>query len=209
MRRIALLWLMISGLTGCASVIGEDTIEWFARSSGEPGRIEQRYCASATPQTEDGSSPKRGSGYMTCGSDFEIVVKAVQAYCEEESSSKCMAVYYFDREKDTEIRSYEADNIARVARERRQTEIKEQAQERIRLTRICLGYGFKPKTQELANCVMQQAHHENELRVQQEANLRQRRVENAAKNAATEVDILRSQRFLDCLNRNTLNEICN
>ncbi len=171
--------------------------------------VAQRYCASASPETSDGSSPIRGAAYMSCGSEFDKVLQGSIASCERAENSRCMSVFYFDRERHTEIQSFEAENMERIAKEVRKEELKRQAQERIRITKVCLSYGFKPKTSELANCVMQQTQHEAELKVQKQNRAQQQRLENAARDASFEAELLRNQRFLDCLNKNNPSEICN
>jgi len=65
-------------LTGCASLVGETTNDWFVRVANEPEMANTRFCVSSTPETEDGSNPtQRGAAQF--GYSFPSA----------DSSSKC------------------------------------------------------------------------------------------------------------------------
>jgi hypothetical protein len=119
-----------------------------------------------------------------------------------------MAVYYFEKGKDEFVKDFERENMARKTAEVRKLQMQAKKAEQERLSKICLGYGFRPQTDAHANCVMQQIQHETQVQLQQQTIETQKRVERSARNAANGVEQIRSQRFIECLNRNRPGEIC-
>jgi len=75
-----------------------------------------------------------------------------------------MATWYFERNKDEFVQSFEAENISRV-------KIEIANREKERLAKICDNYGFRRNTPDHAKCVMQQTQFERaEAQRQQIAN---------------------------------------
>jgi len=166
-------------VAGCASSGGEATIDWFVRVANEPRMANTRFCVSSAPETEDGSNPnRRGVSHMACGDSLEAMKKETTSNCESDNKVKCMAVYYFERDKDEFVKDFEQENMARKAEQARRIQIQVQKAEEERLSQICNKYGFKSTTPAHANCVMQQSQHEQTMKVQQERlNAENRRIE--------------------------------
>lgn len=203
------VFLLSVVLTGCASLSGEADIDWFVRVANESKMENTRFCVSSAPETEDGSNPARRAGaHMSCGGSLEAVKKQTIAACEKDKKLKCMPVYYFEKGKDEFVKNFEQENMARKAAEVRRMQMQAQRAEQERLSKICVGYGFRPQTDAHANCVMKQIQHENQIELQQQAIESQKRLERSARDAANGVRQIKTQRFLDCLNRNTPGEIC-
>lgn len=145
---------------------------------------------------------------MTCANTLEGAKISTVKSCEEEKRTKCMPVYYFERGKDEYVLSFERENMARKAAEERRRQAQAQRAERERLSKICIGYGFKPQTVEHSNCVMKQAQHESQLEVQKQNSRTLRNAERAAQDAADTARQLQTQRFIECINRNKPGETC-
>lgn len=170
--------LLTLAVTGCASLVGEDHIDWFVRLANEPRMENTRFCVSSAPETEDGSNPTERWASMACGENLNTLKKQTVSNCENAKKSKCMPVYYFERGKDKTVKDFESENMARKAEEERRIQLQAQKAEEERLSVICSKYGFKINTPAHANCVMRQSQHEQAMRVQQERlNLENRRKE--------------------------------
>lgn len=156
-------------LVGCASLVGEDSIDWFVRVANEPKMENTRFCVSSAPETEDGSNPtERGVAHMACGENLAALKKQTVSNCESAKKLKCMPVYYFEKGKDEFVKDFERENKARKVAEARRMQIQAQKAEEERLSAICIKYGFKSNTPVHANCVMKQSQHEQAMRIQQE-----------------------------------------
>lgn len=202
-------FLLLVMLTGCASLRGETDIDWFVRVANEPDMANTRFCVSSAPETEDGSNPtQRARANMACGDNLESVKKQTVSTCESVKKTKCMPVYYFERGRDEFVKDFERENMARKAAQARRIQMQAQRAEQERLSRICVGYGFRPQTDAHANCVMKQIQHENQIELQQQSIESQKRLERSARDAANGVQQIKTQRFLECLNRNRPGEIC-
>ena len=171
--------LLTLAVTGCASLGGEATIDWFVRVANEPKWEGSRFCVSSAPETEDGSNPpERGVAHMACGDNLVVLKKQTVSNCENATKFKCMPVFYFERGQDEFVKDFERENMARKVAELRRIQIQAQKAEEERLSAICIKYGFRSNTPAHANCVMQQSQHEQAMRVQQERlNLENRRKE--------------------------------
>ena len=200
--------LLLVTLAGCASLAGEASIDWFVRAANGPDMPNTGFCVYSAPETEDGSNPTQRGGSMSCGAGLELIKKRTIANCESSLKTKCMPVYFFEKGKDEFVKDFERENMARKAAEVRRMQMQAQRAEQERLSRICVGYGFRPQTDAHANCVMKQIQHENQIELQQQAIESQKRLERSARDAANGVRQIKSQRFLDCLNRNAPGEIC-
>lgn len=208
---IGTLVVFFVSLTGCATSLTETTEEWFVRVANGPGMTDFKFCVSSAPETEDGSNPaKRDITHMlvVCGNSLDRVKTNVVASCEEKKRTKCMPVYYFERGKDEYVLSFEQENMARKAAEERRRQAQAQRAERERLSKICVGYGFKPQTVEHSNCVMKQAQHESQLEAQKQNSRTLRNAERAAQDAANTARQIQAQRLIECINRNNPGETC-
>lgn len=171
--------------------------------------VNLKFCVSSAPETEDGSNPtKRGNAHMTCASTLDQAKSGTVASCEKAQGTKCMPVYYFERGKDEYVLSFEQENMARKVAEERRKQAQAQRAERERLSRICVGYGFKPQTVEHSNCVMKQAQHETLLETQKQNSRTLRNAERAAQDAADTARQIQARRLIECINRNKPGEIC-
>lgn len=167
--RVSLGAFILATISGCASVVGEENIEWFARVSGEPRMINYPFCISAAPETEDGRNPStRGDANMACGNDLAYLKDHTVAACERDNKRRCMPVYYFERNKHEHIQTFEEENMTRIAAEKRRKQIQAEKQNAERLARICDKYGFVRKTPGHATCVMKQSQHEQAMKLQQD-----------------------------------------
>ena len=200
--------LLLATLAGCASLAGEAPIDWFVRAANGPDMPITGFCVYSAPETEDGSNPTQRGGSMSCGAGLELIKKRTIANCESSLKTKCMPVYFFEKGKDEFVKDFERENMARKAAEVRRVQIQAQRAEQERLSRICVGYGFRPQTDAHANCVMKQIQHENQIELQHQAIESQKKLERSARDAANGVRQIKAQRFLDCLNRNAPGEIC-
>ena len=143
-------------LTACASVVVEKNIDWFVKSSNTPTTINYKYCVSAAIETSDGFDPPDGS-YMNsmCSDNFSNAKNKVLNNCTEKNKVKCMLVYYFERNKDKEVRTFQPENVARKTEENRLKNIELDLQERIRVGQICEDFGHRKQTAFFKQCVEQ------------------------------------------------------
>lgn len=161
--------VLVLMLSGCASPVRENAVDWFVRVANESDMVDKRFCVSSAPETSDGANPdERGVAHMRCGDNFELVKNNTVSDCENSKKTKCMPVYYFERGRDEFVKDFEQENMARKAVEVRRIQLQAQKAEQERLSLICIKYGFRSSTPGHANCVMQQSQHEQLMRAQQE-----------------------------------------
>ena len=83
--------LLTLAVTGCASLEGEATVDWFVRVASEPRMENTRFCVSSAPETKDGSNPtERGMAHIWCGNNLDTGKKQAIANCEKDQKLKCM-----------------------------------------------------------------------------------------------------------------------
>lgn len=81
-------------LSGCASPLRENSVDWFVRVANEPNMVDKRFCVSSAPETSDGANPdERGVAHMRCDDNFESVKKNTVSDCE--NSKKQSACRFF------------------------------------------------------------------------------------------------------------------
>ena len=177
--------LLVLMLSGCASLVGENAVDWFVRVANEPDMADKRFCVSSAPETSDGSNPdERGVAHMRCGDNLESVKKNTVSDCENSKKTRCMPVYYFERGKHEFVQSFESENMALKRAEAQRRLADAQRAERERVSKICTGYGFKRGTNEHANCVMRQVQHEKEVQLQRQSVQAQQRLIEAQQQQA-------------------------